>query len=69
MKKKIISYVKVIMPCLLTLFAGSCSSDDDDNSIDLENITISNFPKIDGSDSTTPLRNILMCRLLGFGYE
>lgn len=65
----IISCAKVITICLLTLFAGSCGSDDDDNSIGLENITISNFPKIDGSDSTTPLRNILMCKLLGFGYE
>ena len=32
-------------------------------------ITISNFPIIDGSDSTEPLRLILMSKLLGFDYE
>lgn len=35
----------------------------------LPNITISNFPVIDGSDSTDPLRDLLMCKILGFGYK
>jgi phosphate transport system substrate-binding protein len=35
----------------------------------MNNITISNFPVLDGSDSTSPLRYILMCKLLGFDYE
>ena len=35
----------------------------------LTDITISNFPILDGSDSTSPLRYILMCKLLGFDYE
>ena len=35
----------------------------------LKDITISNFPILDGSDSTSPLRYILMCKLLGFDYE
>ena len=34
----------------------------------LTDITISNFPILDGSDSTSPLRYILMCKLLGFDY-
>lgn len=32
-------------------------------------INVGNFPVIDGSDSTDPLRTILMCRLLGYDYE
>ena len=35
----------------------------------LRDVTISNFPVIDGSNSTSPLRYILMCKLLGFDYE
>ncbi|MBR5749294.1 MAG: hypothetical protein IKY01_10995, partial [Prevotella sp.] len=35
----------------------------------LKDITISNYPILDGSDSTSPLRYILMCKLLGFDYE
>ena len=35
----------------------------------LSDVTISNFPVIDGSDSTSPLRLILMCKLLGFDYK
>ena len=34
-----------------------------------DDITPSNFPVIDGSDSTEPLRLILMSKLLGFDYE
>lgn len=35
----------------------------------MKDITINNFPVLDGSDSTSPLRYILMCKLLGFDYE
>lgn len=42
----------------------------EDNPIDYNlNIDINNFPIIDGSDSTDPLRTILMCKLLGFDYN
>ena len=37
--------------------------------VDMRGISTSNFPIIDGSDSTQPLRDILMCKLLGFEYE
>ncbi|MBO4642818.1 MAG: substrate-binding domain-containing protein [Bacteroidaceae bacterium] len=40
-----------------------------DTSFDLKDISVNNFPIIDGSDSTSPLRYILMCKLLGFDYE
>ncbi len=41
-----------------------------DNTVDYDlDIDINNFPIIDGSDSTDPLRTILMCRLLDFDYE
>ncbi len=33
------------------------------------NITTSNFPILDGSESTSPLRLILMCKVLGYDYE
>lgn len=35
----------------------------------LPKISINNFPIIDGSDSTDPLRDILMCKILGFEYK
>lgn len=57
---------KTIVSLLLALSFCSCSNASDD--VYFEDITISNFPVIDGSDSTTPLRYILMCRLLGFDY-
>lgn len=50
--------------------ACSCSSSEDTPTIGvLPGITIDNFPIIDGSDSTEPLRDILMCKTLGFDYE
>lgn len=68
MKKDVLSYLRMLVMCLLVFSVASCSSDDDDNEV-LGDVTINNFPVIDGSDSTTPLRSILMCRLLGFDYE
>lgn len=47
----------------------SCNANDEVNEVvSIEGISINNFPVIDGSDSTEPLRFILMCRLLGFDY-
>lgn len=61
------------------LFLASCSSDDDDNNEvtipDLQKptattqLTLENAPIMDGSDSTEPLRSLLMCRLLGVECE
>ena len=66
------------------LSLASCSSDDsgdtpvliiDPVEVDLEKptattmLSLSNAPIIDGSDSTEPLRNLLMCRLLGIDCQ
>ena len=48
----------------------SCNGEDNTNiSQVFSDVTVSNFPVLDGSDSTIPLRYILMCKLLGFDYE
>ena len=48
----------------------SCNGEDNTNlSQVFSDVTVSNFPVLDGSDSTSPLRYILMCKLLGFDYE
>ena len=61
---------KTLVLALLSALALSCHANDDivqtPNGID--GISISNFPIIDGSDSTEPLRTILMCKLLGYDY-
>ena len=66
---------------LLLLCFVSCSSSDDnaektkEDTAGLEKptattaFTIENAPVIDGSDSTEPLRTLLMCRLLGIDCE
>lgn len=59
-----------IILLLLALSTTSCNADEEpENNMDLNGITIENFPTIDGSDSTEPLRRILTCNLLGFDYE
>ena len=61
---------KIGIILLLSVFSASCNADDTpENNMNLNGITIENFPVIDGSDSTEPLRRILMCKLLGFDYE
>lgn len=65
--------VRTLLVFLILLFTISCSTDDDsvstaDDNVSLDGITVNNFPVIDGSDSTTPLRYILMCHTMGFTY-
>ena len=56
---------------LLSFFSILSCRGEDETTIpaSLRDVTISNFPVIDGSNSTSPLRYILMCKLLGFDYE
>lgn len=61
-----------ILPILFIacIFMTACRNGDEPPSVSpLPNITIGNFPIIDGSDSTDPLRDLLMCKILGFGYK
>ena len=60
--KKLFIYLSLACTC-------SCGSEETPDISPLPNITISNFPVIDGSDSTDPLRDLLMCKILGFGYR
>jgi phosphate transport system substrate-binding protein len=56
---------------LLSVFSILSCNAEDNNEIptSMKDVTINNFPILDGSDSTSPLRYILMCKLLGFDYE
>lgn len=57
----------VFLLCLTCV--SSCSAEDTPDTSPHPDITINNFPVIDGSDSTDPLRDLLMCKILGFGYK
>lgn len=51
---------------ILSFISCDTSAETNDQKID---INFKNFPVIDGSDSTEPLRNILACKLLGLNYS
>lgn len=61
---------KTLVLALLSALALSCNANDDivQTPNGIEGISTTNFPIIDGSDSTDPLRDLLMCKLLGFDY-
>ena len=73
--------IRIAMAILAALTFTSCSSDNEtteliiDPVIELEKptantpLTITNAPVIDGSDSTEPLRNLLVYRLLGIDCQ
>lgn len=72
---------KFTMAMLIAFSLLSCNSDDNtpeliiDPMVELEKptatttLTPQNMPVIDGSDSTEPLRNLLICRLLGINCQ
>lgn len=68
MKTRNLSLCTLLVAFFISVF--SCNAADNTEKPKLmDGITIGNFPAIDGSDSTQPLRYILMCKLLGFDYE
>ena len=79
MNKNPLSYI-VLFPLLLLCLLSCGSSDDNEEKSKEETaglekptattaLTIENAPVTDGSDSTEPLRTLLMCRLLGIDCE
>lgn len=62
--------IRIFILGILSACFLSCNANDDveQPQTGIEGISISNFPIIDGSDSTEPLRTILMCKLLGYDY-
>ena len=82
MNMKTLKTWRLAFAMLVAFSFASCSTDDnkpvliiDPVETDLEEptatttLTLSNAPVIDGSDSTEPLRNLLMCRLLGIDCQ
>ena len=71
--------IYIIAFMMLAAFSlASCSNDYKNNKVTVPNLqkptattqlTLENAPVMDGSDSTEPLRSLLMCRLLGIEYE
>ena len=57
----------------LTLFATvictSCEKIEKFESKLIENLTLDNYPRVDGSTSTLPLNVVIACELLGMDYE
>ncbi len=64
MKKLLFASILMGLIC-----ASSCTVEETPIVSPLPDITINNFPVIDGSDSTDPLRDLLMCKVLGFKYK
>lgn len=69
--RRIISLCVYTLLCCYANALYSCSDAAEEEGLPngFEQLTASNFPVIDGSDSTTPLRTIIMCKLLGFDYQ
>ena len=63
------TFIKKSILFLSLISVVSCSAEETPSAPPISDITIDNFPVIDGSDSTDPLRTILMCKILGFNYK
>jgi len=67
MKTQIILATLLILS--LSVIYITCEKEDLDSQFRIEGLTFDNFPKIDGSTSTTPLNTIIACELLGIKYK
>jgi len=60
---------KITFFLLLFLTFSLISCDEELSSPEIDEITVDNYPVIDGSTSTEPLNRIIACKLLGFNYS
>ncbi|MBN2518995.1 MAG: substrate-binding domain-containing protein [Bacteroidales bacterium] len=60
-----------LLGILIILFLSTCEdkSDNGSRTINLDTLTISNYPKVDGSTSAHPLQVLIACKLLGVEYS
>ena len=59
-----------LLPVLFFCFA-SCSESEEDSTylkFQIENLSIENYPKVNGSTSTEPLQCLIACKLFGIDY-
>lgn len=61
--------IQFLMALLVVLFTTCCTPDNPDNKTDLEGLTVDNFPFMDCSTSTSPLRNMVMFTLLDIPFD
>jgi phosphate transport system substrate-binding protein len=64
------SFIRLI-GLFFILFFISCenSSDDVSTNFQIKNLTIENYPKVDGSTSTEPLQVLIACKLFDLDYS
>ena len=65
---KRITVVAVSVLCAM-IVCTNCNKDDTDYLFEIEGLTLDNYPRVDGSTSTTPLNYIIASKLLGLKYE
>ncbi len=60
-----------LLSILIILSLSDCenSSNNSPSEINLDSLTIDNYPKVDGSTSTHPLQVLIACKLLGVEYS
>jgi phosphate transport system substrate-binding protein len=60
-----------LISILIIFSLSNCedSSDSSSDKINLDSLTIHNYPKVDGSTSTHPLQVLIACKILGVEYS
>lgn len=63
--------LKVLTLVFTTLIFSSCDKEElqEEIFIGIENISFENYPKVDGSTSSSVLNMMIVCKLLGLGYN
>ncbi len=73
MKKTKLSYGKysILTGLILVIILESCEkkSDNPSTEFQIHNLSIDNYPRVDGSTSTEPLQVLIACKLFDIGYS
>ena len=59
----------VIALCFAIATIFSDCDKEDDILFEIDELTVDNYPRVDGSTSTQPLNTLIACKLLGWRYE
>ncbi len=59
----------VVAICLAVITIFSSCDKEDDVLFEIDELTVGNYPRVDGSSSTEPLNTLIACKLFGWRYE
>lgn len=66
---RLLQFILVLTYLFIIVLLSGCEDNAEHTAITFDNLSITNYPRVDGSTSAHPLQVLIACKLLGVGYS